>query len=519
MGKHKYVVQRGGKRFGPFSSRQLRELARQAKLKPDDIVSYEGASEGVPARAVRGLFEGAANPNKVQSEPPSVVPSGALTSLSPTERTPIAPLTTVTPSTSTRRTGGLVAAAIGIAIVLGIALGGYVAILAIRGRDGTASVAATGRADAGFDKAEKAKASTVANRPQEPSVDEPGSSEPADATDAGAATPRRPDHAPVQGDVPIAPTDRSDPSGPSQVAAGPTAPSGPGDSSTTPETPKAAEQKSVTADSIEQHLKAMGFDVPAGGSVFSFTVSSGVMDGIVSGARTLPRPFGLPQKATGNSFVQYSYDIENKNIGVKIAARIESGRFFFFVPQSDTGKSAIQDLLKRLDAQLPEKFVQLDKRFESAKTDAERKGCREKLESIHLVVTSEGTIITSPDWPTMASSEDIIYGLSDDGRTSLMIAAGRFQVDRVLALLQKGADPKAKTKDGNTALHFLCEESHGYMSEEFGKIAAALIEKGADPNAKNGAGRGPLDLAHTTTNGEMATFMRKHGAKWVQSLP
>ena len=95
-----------------------------------------------------------------------------------------------------------------------------------------------------------------------------------------------------------------------------------------------------------------------------------------------------------------------------------------------------------------------------------------------------------------------------------MIAAGALQVDRVLALLQKGADPKAKTKDGNTALHILCEESHGYMSEKFGKIASALIEKGADPNAKNDAGRVPLAVAHTTSNGEMAKFMREHGAKW-----
>ena len=126
---------------------------------------------------------------------------------------------------------------------------------------------------------------------------------------------------------------------------------------------------------------------------------------------SIPRPFGTPKKPAGNSFVQYIYRIENKKTGAKIAVHIESGRFFYFAARSEANKSAMQEMLKRLDAQLPDKLTQLEKRFENAKTDDAQKDCREKLEHVHLVVTAKGSILTSPEWPTMDSSFGREYGL------------------------------------------------------------------------------------------------------------
>ncbi len=100
------------------------------------------------------------------------------------------------------------------------------------------------------------------------------------------------------------------------------------------------------------------------------------------------------------------------------------------------------------------------------------------------------------------------------GITPLMAAAIAMQAGTVDVLLENGADAKATVKGGYTVLHMLCESSHGYMSEPFGKIVDALIKHGADVNAKSDDGKVPLDVAHTLSDGEMAKFMRARGAKW-----
>lgn len=62
---------RDGQAFGPYSSVQLRELARQGKLTPSDLVSREGALKWVPASTIDGLFAPAA-----PAAPPPLQPAG-----------------------------------------------------------------------------------------------------------------------------------------------------------------------------------------------------------------------------------------------------------------------------------------------------------------------------------------------------------------------------------------------------------------------------------------------------------
>src|SRR5262245_28176469 len=47
---------RQGETFGPFTPAQLRDLARQGTLLPDDMVSRPGAKKWVPASSIPGLF-------------------------------------------------------------------------------------------------------------------------------------------------------------------------------------------------------------------------------------------------------------------------------------------------------------------------------------------------------------------------------------------------------------------------------------------------------------------------------
>jgi Ca-activated chloride channel family protein len=47
---------RHGQTFGPFTPEQLRELARDGKLLPNDLVSKPGAAKWVPANTIPGLF-------------------------------------------------------------------------------------------------------------------------------------------------------------------------------------------------------------------------------------------------------------------------------------------------------------------------------------------------------------------------------------------------------------------------------------------------------------------------------
>jgi len=56
MAGSRYWYARDGKQFGPCTSKQLRALARQGTLRPQDHVMREGDTKWTQAAKVRGLF-------------------------------------------------------------------------------------------------------------------------------------------------------------------------------------------------------------------------------------------------------------------------------------------------------------------------------------------------------------------------------------------------------------------------------------------------------------------------------
>ena len=65
---------RGGQTFGPFSSRQLRDMARGGQLRADDLVSQPGAPKWHTAGTVRGLFSGSSEEFGPDDPPPPPPP-------------------------------------------------------------------------------------------------------------------------------------------------------------------------------------------------------------------------------------------------------------------------------------------------------------------------------------------------------------------------------------------------------------------------------------------------------------
>lgn len=59
-----WYVLRQGQALGPFAAEQLHEMAQAGKLLPDELVSYPGAKDWLPARSVPGLFAPAAREHR-----------------------------------------------------------------------------------------------------------------------------------------------------------------------------------------------------------------------------------------------------------------------------------------------------------------------------------------------------------------------------------------------------------------------------------------------------------------------
>jgi len=88
---------------------------------------------------------------------------------------------------------------------------------------------------------------------------------------------------------------------------------------------------------------------------------------------------------------------------------------------------------------------------------------------------------------------------------SIHDAAAKGNIDAVKHHLATGADVNAKGYRGFTLLHYAARNGHK-------EIVELLIAEGADVNVKN-AGTTPLDVAEEFNLSELASILRKHGAK------
>ncbi|MFP3033742.1 MAG: ankyrin repeat domain-containing protein [Wolbachia sp.] len=86
-------------------------------------------------------------------------------------------------------------------------------------------------------------------------------------------------------------------------------------------------------------------------------------------------------------------------------------------------------------------------------------------------------------------------------------------IDKVRDLINRGADVKAKNKDGKTSLHWAAEYN------DTPEIVQLLIEKGADINAKDKSGKTPLDLANQNDKIKVIEFLVNKSASLNEMLP
>lgn len=94
---------------------------------------------------------------------------------------------------------------------------------------------------------------------------------------------------------------------------------------------------------------------------------------------------------------------------------------------------------------------------------------------------------------------------SKDGETVLMIAAANGHLDLVKELISAGADVNAKGPDGYTALMYA-------LSGDQEEIVQILLENGADVNAKTGSGLTVLILAASLRKSDLVKYLLAKGA-------
>lgn len=128
-------------------------------------------------------------------------------------------------------------------------------------------------------------------------------------------------------------------------------------------------------------------------------------------------------------------------------------------------------------------------------------------------------------WPGAAKDEDVNTtvalllelgadpnGASDEGLTTLLIAAANGYVSVVRTLLAHGADVNARCtcpellEGGWTPLLRAVSSRHQ-------EVAQLLLEKGADVNARNNRGETALELARRYSPGQLVELLKRAGAK------
>ncbi|MEX2263351.1 MAG: ankyrin repeat domain-containing protein [Bryobacteraceae bacterium] len=104
----------------------------------------------------------------------------------------------------------------------------------------------------------------------------------------------------------------------------------------------------------------------------------------------------------------------------------------------------------------------------------------------------------------MASNASRVNGRDENGATLLMHAALYGDADLLRFLLERGADPKAKSGRGATALHWAIVDI---------EKVRLLLRQGVDVNAKTTDGRSPLLLAASQPSGaEIVELLLERGA-------
>lgn len=119
------------------------------------------------------------------------------------------------------------------------------------------------------------------------------------------------------------------------------------------------------------------------------------------------------------------------------------------------------------------------------------------------------------------------------GRTPLHAACERGATPQFIRwLLDKGANPSAKDREGNTSLHVLAQSYRELLDHEaalrkYGRVyeasrdrakyisdvvgsARMLLAHGADPSARNAAGQTPIDVAREVGFTELVQLLQEH---------
>lgn len=102
----------------------------------------------------------------------------------------------------------------------------------------------------------------------------------------------------------------------------------------------------------------------------------------------------------------------------------------------------------------------------------------------------------------------IAHGAALDPDALLLQAARAGNPDRdvVRYLVKLGANTETRDADGNTPLLLAVRDRHM-------RLARHLVDAGADVNARNAAGASALDLARRAKADEIASMLRRYGAR------